>query len=393
MPFNFDLVIDRYNTGSIKYDFAAENNMPTDILPLWIADMDFKTPPCVTEALSRSVDHGIFGYSNVKQDYDAVVIDWFTRGFGWTPKAEWIVRTPGVVFALSTAVRTYTQPGDAVLIQPPVYYPFSRVVLQNDRKLVTSELIYTNGTYSIDFRDFERKIIENDVKMFILCSPHNPICRVWTESELKQLGQICQRHHVIVVADEIHCDFAFPDHPHTPFLKICPEMADRCILCTAPSKTFNLAGLQVSNIFIPGETMRKLYTDELSRIGYSSLNILGLVASRAAYSDGREWLEACKGYLRENLDYVREFLKENIPQIKLVEPEGTYFAWLDCAGLGLTSEELDDLIIHGAKLWLDSGAIFGKCSEQFQRVVLACPRSILETAMQRLKTAVDGGQV
>lgn len=393
MSFDFDKVIDRHNTGSIKYDFAVEHDMPADVLPLWIADMDFQAPPCVTDALKRAVEHGIFGYSDVKRDYDEVVIDWFRRHFGWEPQPEWIVRTPGVVFALSTAVRAYTQPGDKVLIQPPVYYPFTRVVLQNGRTLVENPLVYENGKYHIDFADFEEKILANHVKLFILCSPHNPICRVWTAEELKRMGDICRRHGVTVVSDEIHCDFAFPEHPHTPFVKACPEMTDRCIVCTAPSKTFNLAGLQVSNIFIPDAELRSLFSQELGRTGYSSLNTLGLAASRAAYADGEAWLDACRTYLRENLDLVRDYLREHIPQIQLVEAEGTYFAWLDCSGLGLTPEELEDLIVHKAKLWLDSGAIFGKCAEQFQRVVLACPRETLRNALDHLKTAVDGGQV
>lgn len=393
MSYNFDKVIDRCNTNSVKFDFAAENNKPADILPLWIADMDFRVPQCILDALNKSVEHGIFGYSSVKRDYDEVICAWMRKHFDWDAQPEWIVRTPGVVFALSAAVRAFTQAGDSILIQPPVYGPFYQVILRNGRKLVESQLVYDNGKYSIDFADFEAKIIANNVKMFILCSPHNPICRVWTLAELQRIGQICAKHGVIVVADEIHCDFAFPEHPHTPFAKACPELAERCVLCTAPSKTFNIAGLQVSNIFIPGSNLRQLFKAELDRVGYSGLNAIGLVASKAAYEGGGDWLDACRAYIRENLNYVREFLGTNLPQIKLVEPEGTYFAWLDCSGLGLSKEALDDLIVHKAKLWLDSGAMFGECAAQFQRVVLACPRSTLEKAMDQLKTAVYGGQV
>lgn len=393
MSYNFDKVVDRCNTSSIKFDFVAENKKPADILPMWIADMDFQVPQCILDALTKSVQHGIFGYSNVKGDYDEVICGWMRKHFDWDAQPEWIVRTPGVVFALSAAVRAFTETGDSVLIQPPVYYPFSQVVLRNDRNLVENQLIYENGKYCIDFADFEAKIIANRVKMFILCSPHNPICRVWTLAELQRIGQICAKHGVIVVADEIHCDFAFPDHPHTPFVKACPELKDRCILCTAPSKTFNIAGLQVSNIFIPGEQLRECFKAELGRAGYSALNALGLVASKAAYEGGEEWLDACRAYMRDNLRYVREFLNANIPQIKLVEPEGTYFAWLDCSGLGLSKEALDDLIVNKAKLWLDSGAMFGQCAAQFQRVVLACPRATVERAMNQLLTAVNGGQV
>ena len=286
------------------------------------------------------------------------------------------------------AVRTLTEPGECVLIQPPVYYPFSSVVQSNGRMLVKSELVYQNGRYAIDFEDFERKIADNYVRLFILCSPHNPVGRVWTEAELRRIGEICRRHGVNVVSDEIHCDFAFPQHPHHVFVKAVPEMLDRTIVCTAPSKTFNLAGLQVSNIWIPNEHIRKRFTQEMGRCGYFLLNALGLTACQAAYESGGAWLEDCRTYMRENLDYLRSFLRDRIPKIRLVEPEGTYFAWLDCSALNLEREKLNDLITNRAKLWLDAGHIFGGHADQFQRVVLACPRSVLLQALERLEAAV-----
>ena len=389
MEFDFDKPIDRRGTDSVKFDFAAEHGYDPDILPLWVADMDFQAPPCVLEALQKRVDHGIFGYTDTKADYFAAVDRWFSSRFGWELQPQWLVKTPGVVFALSAAVRVMTAPGDAVLVQPPVYYPFYNVVRQNDRRIVESPLVYENGKYTIDFADFERKVTENSVKLFILCSPHNPVCRVWTVEELTRLGEICQKHGVQVVADEIHCDFTLPGFIHTPFLKACPQLAEQCIVCTAPSKTFNLAGLQVSNLFIPGEALRNAYLEELERISYHSLNCMGSTACRAAYEGGAPWLEACKAYMLENLNFVRAFLAENLPSIRLVEPEGTYFAWLDCTGLGLTAEQLEDLIVNKAGLWLDSGAIFGACAAQFQRVVLACPRSTVEKALARLRTAIE----
>ena len=388
MTFDFDMPIDRRGTDSVKFDFAAEHGYDPDILPLWVADMDFQAPPCVRKALADRVEHGIFGYTDVKDDYYAAVCNWFGSQFGWQPRQEWVVKTPGVVFALSAAVRVMTNPGDAVLVQPPVYYPFYKVVGQNGRRLVENPLCYENGRYTIDFADFEAKIVENDVKLFILCSPHNPICRVWTVEELTKLGEVCLRHGVRVVADEIHCDFTLPGFTHTPFLKACPDMAEDTVVCTAPSKTFNLAGLQVSNLFIPGEQLRSAYLAELDRISYHSLNCMGSVACRAAYQEGKPWLDACKAYMLENLNFVRTFLAEHIPAIRLVEPEGTYFAWLDCTGLGLTKEQLDDLIVKKAGLWLDSGAIFGACAARFQRVVLACPRATLEKALRRLHDAL-----
>lgn len=387
--FDFDRVIDRHHTNSVKFDAAAENGYPEDILPLWVADMDFQAPPCVLEALQKSLEHGIFGYSITGQGYYDAIRNWFQTRFGWEVDQSWLIQTPGVVFALAAAVRAVTEPGDAVLVQPPVYHPFSNVVIQNGRKLVENGLIYENGKYSIDFEDFERKIMDNDVKLFILCSPHNPICRVWTVEELRRLGEICHKHNVTVISDEIHCDFAFPEHPHTPFIKACPEMRDKTILCTAPSKSFNLAGLQTSNIFIPGQALREAFSREMAVVSYHGANCLGAVACQAAYEGGAQWLDECKAYMRGNLDYVRSFLAEHIPQIKLVEPEGTYFAWLDCSGLGLSKEALDELIVKKANLWLDTGAIFGECAAQFQRVVLACPRATVEKAMQQLKDAVE----
>ena len=387
--YNFDEVVDRKNTNSLKYDFAVERGRPADVLPLWVADMDFRAPKPVLDALHSAVDHGIFGYSDVKENYYNAVSAWFDQNFGWKTQPDWLVKTPGVVFALAMAVRALTNPGDSVLVQPPVYYPFFSVIRDNERKVVENELFYRDGRYEIDFMDFEEKIIQNRVKLFLLCSPHNPVCRVWTRDELQRIGEICLKHNVYVVSDEIHCDFAFPGHLHTVFLNACPKLADRSIICTAPSKSFNLAGLQVSNIWIPSKVIRNLFVREIDRSGYSQLNTLGLVACQAAYEHGGEWLEQCKSYLRNNLYYLRRFLAEKLPQIKLVEPEGTYFAWLDCSGLGLNRKELNDLIIYTAKLWLDPGHIFGGNADQFQRIVLACPEEILQKALKQLERAVD----
>lgn len=388
-PYDFDTVIDRQNTNSLKYDFAVERGRPADVLPLWVADMDFRAPEPVLEALRHSVDHGIFGYSDVKADYYDAVSQWFLQRFRWQTQPEWLVKTPGVVFALAMAVRALTQPGDSVLIQPPVYYPFFSVIRDNGRTVIESELVYQHGHYTIDFEDFERKIVEHQVKLFLLCSPHNPVGRVWTLEELQQIGEICLRHDVFVVSDEIHCDFAFEEHPHNIFLSANPRLAEKTIVCTAPSKTFNLAGLQVSNIWIPGKQVRASFLKEIDRSGYSQLNSLGLVACQAAYTSGGEWLEQCRSYLRANLDFLRGFLAEYLPEIQLLEPDGTYFAWLDCSGLGLERRALNDLVINRAKLWLDAGHIFGKNAGQFQRIVLACPKATLEKALLQLKAAID----
>ena len=390
MRYDFDKIIDRRNTNSVKFDFAVEHGKPADVLPLWVADMDFPAPQPVLDKLRGMVDHGIFGYSDVKDEYYEAVSGWFARRHSWRPEAEWLVRTPGVVFALATAVRALTEPGDAVLIQPPVYYPFYEVIRANGRRIAENPLVYRGGRYEIDFDGFEKQLADSGAKLFILCSPHNPIGRVWTAAELREIGRICLKRGVYVISDEIHCDFAFPEHPHTVFVQAAPEMASRSIVCTAPSKTFNLAGLQASNIWIPGAEVRERFQAEIHRCGYSQLNAVGLAACRAAYAEGEEWFEQCTAYMRENLSYLRAYLAEHLPQIKLVEPEGTYFAWVDCSGLGLSPDELEDLIVNRAKLWLDAGSIFGESGAQFERIVLACPRATLAEALDRLSRAING---
>ncbi len=388
MRFDFDREINRRHTNSLKYDFAEAFRRPADALPLWVADMDFQAPPAARKALMNAAEHGIFGYSDVKDDYYDAVTAWFKSRFGWEAEKEWIVKTPGVVTALAMAVRALTAPGDTVMIQPPVYYPFFSVVRENGRRLTENRLRLVNGRYEMDFDDFERRVRKENVKMVILCSPHNPVCRVWREEELRTVGAICERYGVYVVSDEIHCDFAFPDHPHRVFHSVCPELGERTVVCTAPSKTFNLAGLQVSHIFIPGGDTREKFRAELRRCGLDGLNAMGLAAAKAAYEEGGEWLAACKEYIGGNLNFLRAELAQNVPEIRLVEPEGTYFAWLDCSALGFGDDALEDFILNRAKLWLDGGRLFGGGAEQFQRIVLACTRKTLAEAMERLKRAV-----
>jgi cystathionine beta-lyase len=388
MTHNFDSIIDRKNTNSLKYDFGLERKKREDLLPLWVADMDFRLPDVVLDDIQTAVAHGIFGYSDVKDEYFQTLYRWFDKNFHFQPEREWLIKTPGVVFAIAVAIKAFTKPKDAVLIQQPVYYPFSETIHDNDRVVINNQLVYEDGCYRIDFDDFEQKIITHNVKLFLLCSPHNPVGRVWTKEELTKIGEICLKHHVLVLSDEIHCDFTYPGHVHTMFPTISEDFAQNSILCTAPSKTFNLAGLQTSNIFIANKELRKQFLHELSASGYSQLNTLGLVACQSAYKNGEAWLNELREYLHGNLTFVREYLKENIPQIKLVEPQGTYLVWLDCSELGLTYKELEHLVIEKAKLWLDGGVIFGKASALFERINIACPRSILKQALDQLAEAI-----
>ena len=389
MKFDFDKVVDRKGTNCLKYDFARERKMPEDVLSLWVADMDFPTAPVILEKLHKAVDHGIFGYTEGKEAYFHAVHNWYKDHFGWEVERRWLIKTPGVVFGLAMAVKAYTKEGEGVLIQQPVYYPFSEVIGDNNRVLVNNSLKNMDGHYEIDFEDFEKKIVENNVKLFILCNPHNPVGRVWTKEELLKLGEICVKHDVVVVSDEIHGDFIYPGHQHTVFASLSDEIADITITCTAPSKTFNLAGLQISNIFISNTNLRRKFRKEVAAAGYSQVNIMGMVSCQAAYEEGKEWLDQLKDYLAENLDFVRTYLKENIPKVKLIEPEGTYLIWLDFREMGLSKDELENLIVNKAKLWLDSGAVFGEDGIGYQRINIACPRATLERALRQLKEAVE----
>lgn len=388
MRYDFDTVIPRKNTNCIKYDLAKVFGKPESAIPMWVADMDFQTPPEVTARLKALADFAIYGYACSGPEYFAAVRTWFNDHFNFAPEEKWLVKTPGVVYALANAVRSLTEPGDAVIIQQPVYGPFAAVVENNKRTLVVSELRLENGRYQIDLADFERKIVEHKPKLFILCSPHNPVGRVWTREELKALGDICLKHRCLVVSDEIHCDFTHEGHRHHVFATVSPDFVDNCVICTAPSKTFNLAGLQASNIFIPNKSIRAKFQAELSRCGFHELNSMGLAACQAAYEDGREWLSQLKEYLAGNFACVRNFLRENLPQIALIEPEGSYLAWLDFRAPGHDPKTLNNFLAEKAGIWFDDGLNFGPSGAGFQRLNLACPRSIVEKALGQLAEAL-----
>ncbi|MGL4798258.1 MAG: MalY/PatB family protein [Cellulosilyticaceae bacterium] len=384
---DFDTVIDRSHTRSLKYDFAVQRGKPKGILPLWVADMDFKTSSYILEDLEKMNNHGIYGYSEPEASYFEVVKAWMAKRYEWEVQEEWLVKTPGIVYALVMAIRAYTQAGEAVMIQQPVYYPFSEVIQDNQRKLVVNTLQQDEkGHYSMDLEDFERQIITQHVKVFVLCSPHNPVGRVWTEEELLRVGEICLKHQVIVVSDEIHADFTFKG-THTVFTRVQKAYEDISIICTSPSKSFNIAGLQVANIWIASTKLREKFKQQMRASGYSQLNGAGLVACEAAYRDGAEWLDAVIQYIAANANYAKAFIEERMPKVKVVDLEGTYLMWLDFRAYGLSDEDLDWRMIYEAGVWLDKGGLFGEAGKGFQRINLACPRSILTEALKKIADA------
>lgn len=382
---NFDEIIDRKGTDCLKYDFAKRRGLPEDVLPLWIADMDFRTSSYVEDALIDRTKHGIFGYSEVQEDYFRAVAGWMNRHHNWNVEPGWLIKTPGVVFALAMAVKAYTEVGDCVLIQQPVYYPFSEVIEDNERVIVSNDLyLGTDNRYHIDFEDFEKKIVEHHIKLFLLCNPHNPSGRVFTKEELTKLGDICLKHGVIVVSDEIHNDFVFKGE-HTVFASVKKEYEDISIICTSPSKTFNLASMLISNIFIPNKKLKSKFRHEVDAAGISQLGVLGLEAAKAAYEKGDEWYEKMMAYVRENIEYVKKYVEEHMPGVKVIDGEGTYLVWLDFRATGIEAEELDHRIIYDAKLWLDSGKIFGETGLGFQRINVATPRKIVTECLERIR--------
>ena len=383
--YNFDKITNRKGTNCLKYDFAVERGKPADVLPLWVADMDFPVSEEITKSLHAAVEHGIYGYTQPKDAYYNAVMNWMERNHNWKTEREWIVKTPGVVFALAMAVKAFTKVGDSILVQQPVYYPFSEVIRDNDRVIVSNDLILgDDNRYHIDLADFEKQIVEHDVKLFLLCNPHNPSGRAFTKEELTAMGDICVKHGVTVVSDEIHNDFVFRGE-HTVFASIKKEFEDICVVCTSPSKTFNLASMMISNIFVPNKELRQKFQHQVDAAGISQLGVLGLVAAQTAYEKGDEWYENMLAYVWENIAYVKKYVKDNMPGVNVIDGEGTYLLWLDFRATGIDADELDRRIIYDAKLWLDSGKIFGKTGTGFQRINVAVPRKTIEECMKRIE--------
>ncbi len=388
--YNFEDVLDRRGTACQKWDLAESEGYPEDILPMWVADMDFAVMPEITEALVRRIqDHPIYGYSVTVPGHDEAVCSWMKRRHGWDAKPEWIVSTPGVVCAFKTAVQCFTEPGEAVMLQKPVYYPMIKGIEDNGRKLVNNALVNINGHYEIDFEDFEKKIVENDVKLFILCSPHNPVGRVWTKEELTRMGDICLKYHVIMVVDEIHEDFVFAPNKFLPFLSLKKEYEEIAVVCTAPSKTFNVAGLKFSSIFIPNPELRNRFYRHLVCCGVNNNNMVGSIASKTAYELGDEYVDELVEAIKSNVDFFRDYLAEKLPMLKMIEPEGLYLVWVDVSAFGLEDEELKNFMIYDAKVWLDEGYIFGPEGHNFERFNLAHSKAQIKEAIDRIRAAAE----
>jgi cystathionine beta-lyase len=391
--FNFDQVIDRTESNSAKWNkkVLEKGFGDPDLLPLWVADMDFKAPQPIIDRLIQTAEYGIFGYSIIPPSFYVAVLSWFKRRYGWNIDRKWLSQTPGVIPALDVAVNAFCNPGDKVIVQNPIYYPFYRVIENNGCRIHSNPLKLMNNHYTMDFEDLEKKVKDPRAKMIILCNPHNPIGRVWTKKELKQLGEICVENEILVVSDEIHCDLIFPGYKHTNFAIIDEEFAQNSITCTSTSKTFNLAGLKISNIVIPNQKIRQTYVNTQANLGVGGANLFAVAAMEVAYSHKtcENWLDALLKYLKGNLNFLKTFIKDKLPQIKVIEPEGTYLIWLDCRELGLEHKELEKFMRGKAKLALDEGYIFGKGGEGFERINIACPRSILEKALNRISEAFN----
>ena len=388
MVYDFETIIDRTSKNSVKWTLMKRITGLDDLIPLWVADMDFTAPPEVVEALKERAAHPIYGYTAPTEGYHNGLINWLDRRHGWSGvEKDWILYTPGVVAGFSIAIQAYSQPGDKVVIQPPVYHPFKRQILSTGRQIVENPLKIVDGYYEMDFGDLAEKI-DDRTKMIILCSPHNPVSRVWKREELEKLVKVCEEKNILIVSDEIHNDLILGEIKHTPTATISEDALQRTVTLVAPSKTFNLAGLTNANAIIPNKKLREAFRSQASK-GSGHGNIFGMVAQDAAYNRGEAWLEELLTYLRGNLKYLEEFIAEKIPGLKLYPLEGTYLAWVDCTSLGMNDEELNEFMLKKAKLWLDEGTMFGTGGSMFMRINIACPRSILKQALENLEKAVN----
>ncbi|HEX7056916.1 MAG TPA: MalY/PatB family protein [Bacilli bacterium] len=383
----FDEVLDRRHTSSYKWDQSQKLFGDADILPMWVADMDFRAPEEVVKALVERTAHGVFGYTIRTDSYYDAVINWQKRRHGWEIKREWITTSPGVVSALSILVETLTEPGDKVVLQAPVYYPFYDVIAMNGREVVNNPLRLENGQYRMDF-DHLKSVLATGVKALLLCNPHNPGGRVWTMEELKTLGELCLAHGVTVVSDEIHGDLVFSGHKHIPFASISADFAEHSVVCTAPSKTFNIPGIPTSIVITQNAKIRNAYNRRLKALSIHMENALGAVAVETCYNKGERWLDELLVYLRDNLAVMSAHMAEHAPEVKVMVPEGTYLVWLDCREISDDPAVLKDLMYKSAKVAFNEGSIFGKEGRGFLRANIACPRSVMQEGIRRFAAAV-----
>ncbi len=390
MKFNFDEIIDRSHTGSVKQDKLITLYGDADLIPLWVADTDFKSPPAIIEALQKRVEHGIFGYTVPPEDYLHSIVRWLNKRHGWEVLKEHISFVPGVVKGIAFAVDVFTETGDNIIIQPPVYHPFRLVPTALERNVVNNPLILDNGQYRMDFDGLRDILSRQTCRMLILCNPHNPGGRVWNDAELRELAEICYDHGVMVISDEIHADMALSGFSHIPFASVSAKAEEISLTLMAPSKSFNIAGIVSSFSVIPNKKIREQYLNYLIPRELSQGTIFAYTATTAAYEEGEEWLNQMNDYVQGNVDFVDNYLKEHIPQIKAILPEASFLVWLDCRQLDLTQPELVNLFVKKAHLALNDGTIFGQGGEGFMRLNVGTARSVLEKALKNLKIAVNG---
>lgn len=385
--YNFDEIVNRRGTNCAKWDADTADNL----LPMWIADMDFKTAPAIINAIKRRAEHGVFGYEQVPQSYYDALVDWLSRRHRWTIKPEWVIYTTGVVPAISAIIKAMTKPDDRVLIQTPVYNLFFTSIRNNGCTAVEAPLVYEDSTYHIDFEAFERCCARDDVKLFLLCSPHNPAGRVWTREELTRMGDICLRHKVFVVADEIHSDLIMPGYHHTPFASLSDEFLLNSATCNAPTKTFNIAGLQVANIIAADAKVRARIDRAINDNEVCDIGVFGATALEAAYNEGEQWLDELLAYIKGNYDYLCDYFSRNMPQLGVVTLEGTYLVWIDCIALHRPSSTIVEELKQRTGLWVNGSEMYGERAHPFIRLNIACPRATLKDGLERLRRYVSEG--
>ena len=387
MKFNFDKIIDRTNNFSAKWSEMNKNFGTNNLLPMWVADMDFLTAPCVMEALKDRLEQGIFGYTTRPSSYNESIVNWLDNRFSWKINQEWLMFSPAVITSISLLIQNLTQKNDKIMIQEPVYSPFHSSVESNERSLVISPLVkLDDGSYVMDYEDIEAKI--KDVKIFILCNPHNPVGRVWTREELTRLGEICLKHNVLVISDEIHSDIILKNHKHTPFASISKEFSENTITCMAPTKTFNLAGLQSSFLVISNPYYYEVMDKAFSILDIKRNNAFSLVATEAAYNYGEDWLYELIKYIEDNVDFAIDYIKNHMPQLKVKKPEGTYLLWVDFSNLNVDKKDLKNALINKGRIALSDGSSFGIGGDGYYRINLACPRSMVLEGLKRIEFAI-----